>query len=81
MVNLNLSQSVTLPRRYIVTKAESSEQGSELLQHVFDGIDRVLQDHENRLTFDSPRLAERYVEGRLHVLVGFSVEGGDYFSS
>ncbi len=45
------------------------EQSSEFIFHtrndVFDVVSDLNERWENRLTFDNPRLAERYVEGKL----------------
>lgn len=58
--------------------APKSEPGLEIAYPVADKINKGAERIKNRLTLDNLRLAERYIKGRLQVLIEFSLEGQNY---
>jgi hypothetical protein len=61
--------------------ASKSKEGLEIGDQVADQISKTLERANNWLALDNLRLAERYIEGRLRVLIEFSLEGQDYVAS
>lgn len=51
----------------------SSEEWSEIGDHVVNKISKTLERFEQRFTLDNPRFAERYLKAELHFLIFFRI--------
>jgi hypothetical protein len=57
--------------------AELCQERPREIQDAIDGVAKIGQHCRNRLSRENPRLIERYIEGELHILVRFLVNGTD----